>query len=221
MGKGWNIHEPYTTYPGSDNYYVICDVCGKKFRKKETVRVTDKFNLQNNLIVCLNDVDKANPQLRPFKAREYRAPKWVRPENIGPEINQTATELPSAPQQLQVFGDTLNPYIDLSWLGPLSCGSSDIIGYVIYQSNPQGGPINILNANTNTPATAYIDNLSPLAGYYTYYVAAINQAGVGPISNPALWPYQIASWSGNYLLYSLTQVLMYDAVTPLLYNVSP
>src|SRR5260221_1742581 len=99
----------YTKYPGNGYVYVICDVCGGKFHQKDTVLIKDSWNLQNNLVVCRKDVDKANAQLRPSTTYEKPVPY---PEKLRPPqkdqyvSNSIAAQLPSAPQQLTA---TINP----------------------------------------------------------------------------------------------------------------
>jgi len=198
MTKGYHINLPITTYPGDGSYYVMCDVCGRKFRRKDTVYITDKFNLQNRLVVCKADKDKAQPQLRPFKAREYKAPKIVRPKPGYVYVTNTGTNtLPSAPTLLVATGDPLITAIDVSWQGPDMSGSSAITGYNVYQAYPQLG-VNILLA-TVSDCTFYQDTTSNISNFYTYQVAAVNSAGVGPLSNIAFWPYDNTDLSVTYL----------------------
>lgn len=190
--KGYQVHVPITTYPGSDNYYVICDVCGFKYRKKDTTQVQDRFNLQNRLIVCRQDLDKVNDQSRPFKAREYKAPKLVRPEpdqQHYPEVpNPRGSMAPGQVTNLIAFADPLTEAIDLWWLGPIDGGDGPVTGYVIYQAIPQlSNPI-IINANTLNGSPFYQDTITPVDAQCTYQVAAINEYGAGPLSAIAFYP---------------------------------
>ena len=207
MAHGYNTKLPnIRNYPGDGYYYIICDVCGKKIRRKDAVYIRDKFNLQNRLLVCKSDADHHNPQLRPFKAREYKAPKLTRSEPTDYYVSQTVGIAPTAPQQLSVTLDPINNYIDLFWLGPLDPGSQ-ITGYIIYQSVPQLGPPTVINANTNSIATFYQDTQSPISGSYTYWVAAINNFGISSMSAPAFFPSLQVDLSIDYLAYSTTSVL--------------
>ena len=190
--KGYSIHVPITSYPGSENYYVICDVCGFKYHKKDTVQIQDRFNLQNRLVVCHKDIDKVNAQSRPYKAREYRAPKLVRPEpnqQNYPEVpNLNSDTAPGIVANLIAFADPLTNAIDLWWLGPIDGGTDPITGYVIYQSNPQLSTPLVICANTLSGSPSYQDTLTPVNTQCTYQVAAINSYGTGPLSAVAFYP---------------------------------
>lgn len=199
--KGFNVHLPITKYPGPDYYYVICDVCGKKFRKKDTCYIVDKFNLQNRLLVCFEDKDKAQPQLRPFKAREYRAPELTRPDVKIPDILNPAGDIvPSAPTQVQAVLDPLTNNIDLLWLGPTDNGSDTVIGYAIYQSNPQLAGSILIDANTLNSSPFYQDPTTPITAICSYQVAAINSYGQGALSAPAYFPSLQVDLSIQYLI---------------------
>lgn len=190
--KGYQIHTSVTRYPSPENYYVLCDVCGKKYRKKDTVQIQDKFNLQNRLVVCHNDVDKGNPQQRPFKAREYKAPKLTRPEpylqNYPQISNPNSNQVPGKVSNLKAFPDPLSNAIDLWWLGPIDGGSDPITGYVIYQAIPQLSVPQVICANTLTGVPFYQDLTTPVDTYCEYQVAAINAYGIGPLSDIYFYP---------------------------------
>lgn len=202
MSKGYQTHLPYTSYPGSEYYYGICDVCGKKYRMKDMVQVEDKFNLQNRLIVCRKDLDKPQPQLRPFKAREYKALKKVRPNQAHVNLAANPEDAASAPQLLQATLDPLTDNIDLFWQGPEDCGSSAIQGYVIYQSWPQLSFPQVIDANTQNGAPFYQDPLTPVDAQCSYQVAAINSAGIGTLSAPAFYPAVDINLSQQYICMS-------------------
>lgn len=69
-------------YPGNGYYYVICDVCGKKMRARDSVLITDKYNYLNNMLVCKEDADKTNPQdqIKAVRERQIDNPKYIRTE---------------------------------------------------------------------------------------------------------------------------------------------
>ena len=71
-----------TSHPGDGWYYAICDVCGFKFRRKELILITDKYNQLYNLLVCKQDYTEAHPQnyLKYAKERPMRKLKNTRPE---------------------------------------------------------------------------------------------------------------------------------------------
>lgn len=201
MAHGYGTKLPnLTRYPGDGYYYVICDVCSRKIRFKDAVYVLDRFNTQNKLLVCKEDADKANAQLRPFKARERTAPKLTRVEATDTYvINPNSSRAPSAPLQLKAFLDPLTNAIDLTWLGPNDGGTDPITGYVIYQSSPQGDTLSILVANTNSAATFYQDVVSETDDFYSYAVAAINAFGTGVQSVQAYYPFANNEVSGQLL----------------------
>ncbi len=204
--KGYQIHAPITHYPGSENYYVICDVCGKKYRKKDTCYVQDRFNLQNRLIVCHKDLDKVNDQSRPYKAQEYKALKLTRgePNQVNyPEIpNPNSDAAPGICLGLVAFADPLIDAVDLSWQGPIDGGTDPVIGYVIYQSNPQLSVPQIINADTLSGSPFYQDTSTDTSTVCTYNVAAINSFGIGPISAPAFYPTIQVNQSAQYIVMS-------------------
>lgn len=180
-------------YPGINNRFVICDVCGGKFRIYQTVMISgDRYNTQNNLIVCKADVDKINPQIYPvFLKEELLAdPQYVRPEVPllqSPYLfNPASNILPTAPQNLRLVGDPLQPHPRLLWDGPDDVGSSNITGYIIYRAQPQLSIEDIIAEDQVD--SAYTDVSANVNEFYTYQVAAYSILGVGPKSNIAYWP---------------------------------
>ncbi len=86
MLKGRHVNLPHKHgYPGNGYYYVICAVCGIKIRAKDTVLVKDKYNFQNNMVVCKKDADETNPQsyLKTRPERQIDNPDYIRSE--GPD----------------------------------------------------------------------------------------------------------------------------------------
>lgn len=193
MAHGYNTKLPnLNRYPGDGYYYIICDVCGIKIRRKDAVYITDRYNTQNKLLVCKKDADVAQPQLRPYKARERKSPKITRSEpSDNYSINPNSSIAPSAPVQVRAFLDPLNNYVDLTWLGPDDPGTDQITGYVITRATPQLSTQVIINANTGNSATFYQDLSSDYTIKYTYTVAAINAYGTGPYSAVAFYPSQL------------------------------
>jgi hypothetical protein len=176
-------------YPGNEYYYVICDICGKQIRKKDAIYITDQYNKQNRLLVCKNDVDKRNEQSVPFTVKESKIPTLTRPDAIGSDLsNANSSRVPSAPKLLKAYLDPINDVIDLSWFGPDDCGSDLIIGYAVYFTAPQLGTLQILMANTNNNLTFYQDYANVTSGSYAYGVRAINNFGMGAISELAYFP---------------------------------
>lgn len=97
-------------HPGAGYVYVICDVCGRKVRRKDTQKVNDRWNLQNGLVVCKWDIDKVNEQNKPIKVKEklITNPKDLRSEPTdrfeSPDVDDRA---PSAPQKLEAKASIL------------------------------------------------------------------------------------------------------------------
>lgn len=179
-------------YPGIDNRFVICDVCGKKFRVKETTRITDRYNLENSMIVCFADADKVNPQIMPIYIQEDLLVRkdYVRPESTYFKYISPGTILPSAPTSLMVNLDQFLGAVLLTWNGPNNTGNSSVLGYRIYRcDDPVLGEFNVLVENTNSPATMFVDYSAEISGiYYIYVVSIITAIGESPKSNEAYWP---------------------------------
>lgn len=180
-------------YPGVDNHFIMCDICGFKFRVKDTVQVTDKFSPHYKMIVCKKDLDTTNPVLYPHtlpKENFLTNPTFVRPEsnNLIYAPNPNSDRLPSAPRNLTATMDSLQNYIALNWEGPLDLGSSPILGYRVTRATPQLSYQDILISNTQSQAPYYLDISGDINAEYTYQVAAISDLGVGPYSNFAFWP---------------------------------
>lgn len=191
-----------TGFPGDGYMYVICDVCGKKVRQRDTVVRKDKYNQQNNLVMCKDDVDKPQPSLRPIRIREkYRPnPSDVRSEPTDTYIvNANATRIPSAPTLLRAAGGSgVVEVVALSWIGPSDPGDSGIIGYVIWRETI-GAPGDIIISNTNSTATYYEDTTLNINSIATYKVSAINSSGMGPYSNIAYFPIETNELDEQFL----------------------
>ncbi len=190
-----------TGFPGDGYMYVICDVCGKKVRQKDTVVRKDKYNQQNMLVVCKDDVDTPQPSLRPIHIRErYRPiPSTVRGEQSDQyAVNANASRLPSAPQLLVAQTSGISAVVALSWFGPSDPGDTSIIGYVIWKETIDA-PGDVISANTGTNSTYYEDSTQDIDAIAIYKVAAINSSGTGPYSNLAYFPTQSESTDFSFL----------------------
>lgn len=193
-------------YPGIGNRLIICDVCGFKFRVKDTVKIIDRYNTQNQLIVCKADADKANPQLFPFKLPVEKLlsdPTYVRVESddLTYVDNPLSDTLPSAPRNLSLALDSFDDYITLTWQGPDTVGSSPLLGYVIQRATPQLS-YNSTIYTSDIPNTIYKDTSADLSSEYTYKVAAYSELGIGAYSDFAFWPTKNVTDSINYLVVS-------------------
>lgn len=176
-------------YRGADHRFIICDVCGGKFRVYETVKITDRYSTQNGMIVCKKDADKVNPQIYPIYLREELLSNkdYVRPEPAYINIaNPNSDQLPSVPRNLRLEGAPLGNYIMLTWDGPDKAGSSPILGFRILRANPQ---LSYEDLTVNvTDGTNYIDVASDTSNDYNYRVAAYSEVGLGPYTDYAFWP---------------------------------
>lgn len=179
-------------YPGIDNRFVICDVCGKKFRVKDTIKIQDRFNLLNNMIVCLADADKTNPQIKPIRIYEDLLVKkdYVRPESTFFSYTNLENEdtIGSAPRDLIATLAPLTLNIQLIWDGPLYWGNALTLGYRVYRADGVTEIYTVINSNTNSLATYYLDSSGDIESVYSYRVSRITNLGESPLSNIAYFP---------------------------------
>lgn len=175
-------------HPGSGYVYVICDVCGAKVRRNDTVGVRDKNNLQNGMVVCKRDVDLINPQILPYKKKErlLDTTRGIRsqPSNTFADIIND-NRAPSAPRNLVATGDFSGNYVMLSWEGPLDPGTSSIVGYVVERID-NNGTATTFTISGNAPS--YVDITSSISAQYQYRISAVNTAGQGAYSVNAYFP---------------------------------
>lgn len=188
-----------TKYPGDKYSYTICDICGRKFRIRDTILVNEKYNQLNGLVVCKQDYDPVDPQLLPIKLRKQKIhnnPKYVRTEdeetvgNItsiqeieGGNISDSGSS-PSSPRNLKTT-IVLNSSIRLEWDFPLTSGSAVVTGYKIERESPVGGGFTTLVTNTNSYNNYYVDSSLSTSTQYNYKVSAINRFGTSSASNEA------------------------------------
>lgn len=179
-------------YPGIDNRFVICDVCGKKFRVKDTLRIVDRYNLLNNMIVCFADADKTNPQIKPIRIHEdlLLRKDYVRPEATHMTYTNLENEdtIGSSPRNLVATVEALGNYVQLTWDGPLDYGNALVLGYRIYRGDQPTGILHVINSNTNSLATFYLDISSDIDNEYVYSVSMVTNLGESPLSNLAYFP---------------------------------
>lgn len=183
-------------YPGPGYYYVICDVCGKKMRAKDSVLIRDKYNTLNNMLVCKDDADETNPQtyIKSRKERTIRNPRYIRSEGTDQRIfidtpsqiedgdtSDPSGRVPSAPRFPSLI-ELSSSQIELQWLGPLDSGSSAIRGYKIERESPVGGGFSTLVADTASSAQYYKDTSVSASTQYNYRISAINRDGTSTAS---------------------------------------
>lgn len=180
-----------TSHPGSGYVYVICDVCGRKVRRQDTVKITDRWNLQNGMVVCKEDVDKVNEQNKPLRISEklITNPETLRSEPSDRYATPTTDDrAPGAPQNLEARASTLGDDIELFWRGPEDVGTSQITGYKIERAVMPFTSFTVVDSNTGSENTYYKDTSADTAEIYFYRVSAINGAGVGTASPGAFYP---------------------------------
>jgi hypothetical protein len=204
---GWG-----TSYPGEGYFYILCDLCGKKIRQKDSYKIMDKWNRHNGLVVCKADFDVTNQQAIPIYTREYPLPQpeYTRSEPSDYFMDNAINDrVPDAPTELQIYTDPIGGGIMLRWKAPEDPGSSVVNGYEIVRSSPQVSVNVVIVANTGNGDTLYIDNTADLSSEYSYQVAAINEAGTSSLSNIAYFPYQINTDSEyNYLVTGSSDILV-------------
>ena len=181
-------------YPGDGFLYVICDVCGRKVRQRDTQVITDKWNPHRNLVVCYRDYDETNQQSIPVQVRDYPLPD---PKNIRSEppdqylSNTINNRVPTAPQQLSVTYQYSGNAAYLMWQAPIDPGSDAVQGYYIYRAVPQDTAYQLIWTTTNANTT-YLDTENDDGTFASYIVVAVNSAGNSPVSNTAYYPYQLS-----------------------------
>lgn len=199
-------------YRGADHRFVICDVCGGKFRVYETVQIDDRYSTQNKMIVCKKDADKINPQIYPIYLREelLSNKEYVRPEPTDLTVPlPNSDQLPGVPQNLRLEGAPLNNFILVTWDGPAQVGSSPILGYRITRADPQQSTQDFL-VNV-TDGSSYIDITSDVDRNYTYQVAAYSILGLGPYTDFAYWPISMVNPDTTYIATDLTAIISTDS----------
>lgn len=183
----------FYNYPGDGFLYVICDICGRKVRQRDTQIITDKWNPHRNLVVCHRDVDQTNQQSIPIQVKDYPLPdpKGVRSEPPDQYLtNPTNDRVPTAPQELVVTYQYASGAAYLVWQAPIDPGSDAVQGYLIYRAEPQYTTYELIWTTTNANTT-YLDSDNDDGSFASYYVVAFNSAGNSPASNEAFYPYAL------------------------------
>lgn len=179
-------------YPGDGFLYVICDICGRKVRQRDTQVITDKWNPHRNLVVCFRDYDLTNEQSIPIQAKEYPLPnpKNIRSEPPDQYLNNAINDrVPTAPQFLQVTYQYATNAAYLVWQAPIDPGSDAIQGYYIYRAVPQDTVYQLIWTTTDANTT-YLDSENNDGTFASYIVVAFNSAGSSPVSNVGYYPNQ-------------------------------
>lgn len=179
------------------DHKVICDVCGKQFRRSQVTQIDNPFNLLHKLIVCQADVEKTNAQNYPdFNWKESIVdPRLVRPESEDTyvmittvdeiengDVNDFGGQVASAPLNIRLIEVTAN-VIDIAWMPPVFSGSRGLIGWTISRESPVGGGFSTIVTNTNSVEMSYRDTGLNTNTVYNYKVAAVTRAGTGAYSD--------------------------------------
>lgn len=182
-------------YPGSGQYYAVCDRCGRKMRVKD-MKVT--HGTLGKLLVCPADYEEPHPQDYLTSRPERKAPTLTRPEasdsyqfvDTAAEIETGASGYPSgrspdAPANLTATASSSSTII-LQWnMIDRDPGSGSIIGYKIERESPVGGGFSTLVSNTGYPSTYYENTGLSASTQYNYRVSAINDYGTSSASDAA------------------------------------
>lgn len=88
--------------------------------------------------------------------------------------------VPNAP--INLTGAVASDGINLSWTTPTFDGNSPITGYRIERST-NGGPFEVIAANTNSTSTSYTDTTVAGGNTYAYRIYALNAEGSSVASN--------------------------------------
>jgi hypothetical protein len=172
-------------HPGAGFNPVICDLCGLKRLARDTQKVHDKYNLLNNMVICILCTEETNPQqhLRAVMERQISLPEYIRPEGPDKAVQATNTRLAGPPKNLTIIEAT-DALVSFQWFGPDDSGSSAPIGYSIEVESPIGGGFSVLTETSPSVSMKYSDATVNPNTEYNYRVAVINNAGVGAYSDP-------------------------------------
>lgn len=181
--------------------WTICDVCGSKIARNRTIYQTERDSIYYGLTICESHVLKVKHPIRDMSAYIERPPE--NPETIRTPQEpvlidmEGATNTPSAPQNLVASLDTQQNYVRLHWQAPIN-QYSRMLGYIITRADPQESVQFTVEANTDDTTVNYVDTTSDINEFYTYSVAAINNAGIGEYSDLAYYPYDADTLQVGY-----------------------
>jgi hypothetical protein len=163
-------------------FYLICDECGVKIKSTVAIKVQDKFNYFNGLIVCPKCYEHTNPQtfIKAIKEKDPSTPDLVRPESTDNFINITDPDniesgedsnlrgyCGTSPRNLELL-NIESSYIELIWTPPLDPGSPQFNSFGIERNTNSGGWA--LIATTTNSDTYYKDTSISSGNTYQYRV---------------------------------------------------
>ncbi|MDH3341976.1 MAG: fibronectin type III domain-containing protein, partial [Nitrosopumilus sp.] len=94
--------------------------------------------------------------------------------NSKPPTSSSAITLPTQPRNLSAVASSSQ--VQLTWNAPSSDGNSKITGYKI-EVKKDSGSYSILESNTKSTSTSYVDSNVQINSKYIYRVSAINSVG--------------------------------------------
>lgn len=179
-------------YPGDGYYYVMCAICGGKYRAKDTILINDKYNMLNGMVVCKRDYEETNPlnAIESFRERGIQNPDMIQPEGADRfvfisdpaeittgDLSDPTSRAPGASRFL-TFLTSSATIVEMVWIGPLDTGSDTITGFKIERESPVGGGFSTIITSTLAPACYYKDTTTSASTTYNYRITAINRAGI-------------------------------------------
>lgn len=185
----------YNEYPGDGAYYVLCDICGRKLRRRDALKT---YGTRGKLIVCKQDYEDPHPQDRPAlprspgKIMDFRSEgsdKYHFIDTVG-EIETGSLSLPNgvvpgAPTDL-VAQPTTSRSITLTWqMDKTNIGSGVPTGYKIERETPVGGGFSTIVSNTGFPSLYYLDETVSASTQYNYRVSTVTDYGTSSASTAA------------------------------------
>lgn len=190
-------------YPfGNGAAYVLCAICGRKVRMRDTIKVRDKYNTLYGLILCKRDIELSNPANRPQphpRDKTLRQPLLARPEPTdqfgfaatvdealagGGSSPTTPTIGPGQVQDLVITGATTTS-VSIAWGPATTSGSSGITGYLIERLDPFECTWHTIESSSDLSRTYTDTDTIYKNTEYTYRVSAITDVGTGTASGTA------------------------------------
>ena len=100
-----------------------------------------------------------------------------------PPTSADPVTIPTEPRNLSAVASSSQ--IQLSWSQPTSDGNSKITGYKIEVKRDNSNSFSVLESDTKSTSTSYVDSNVQIDSEYTYKVSAINSVGTSATSSEA------------------------------------